>query len=159
MWYGAASLGSARRAGELGMNLLTSSVVRAEGATDGFAQIQRRQIDAFRAVHPAGRVSQGLVVVPTDGATSEQRARYAAYAAARTPRTAKPQGPAGMLFARDLVGTSAEIAEQLRDHAGFQAVDEVVFALPFDFAPEDYVQILTDIATRLAPELGWSPHR
>ncbi len=158
MWYGAASLGSARRAGELGMNLLTSSVVRAEGATDGFAAIQRRQIDAFRAAHPAGRVSQGLVVVPTDSATPEQRERYVAYAAARSPRTAAPQGPAGMLFARDLVGTSAEIAAQLHEHAGYQAVDEVVFALPFDFAPEDYVQILTDIATRLAPELGWSPH-
>jgi hypothetical protein len=64
-----------------------------------------------------------------------------------------------MLFARDLVGTSTEIAAQLRAHAGYQAVDEVVFALPFDFAPEDYVQILTDVATRLAPELGWSPAR
>jgi alkanesulfonate monooxygenase SsuD/methylene tetrahydromethanopterin reductase-like flavin-dependent oxidoreductase (luciferase family) len=162
MWYGAASLGSARRAGELAMNLLTSSVVRAEGATDGFAQIQRRQIEAFRAAHPAGsaaRVSQGLVVVPTDSATPAQRARYEAYAAARTPRTAAPQGPAGMLFARDLVGSSAQIAEQLRAHAGYRAVDEVVFALPFDFAPEDHEQILTDIATRLAPELGWAPGR
>jgi alkanesulfonate monooxygenase SsuD/methylene tetrahydromethanopterin reductase-like flavin-dependent oxidoreductase (luciferase family) len=157
LWYGAASLGSARRAGKLGMNLLTSSVVRAEGSTDGFAAIQRRQIDAFRAENPTGRVSQGLVVVPTDSATPEQRERYVAYAAARTPRTAAPQGPAGMLFARDLVGTSAEIAEQLRAHAGYQAVDEVVFALPFTFQPEDYEQILTDIATRLAPELGWAP--
>jgi len=32
-----------------------------------------------------------------------------------------------------------------------------VFALPFSFAPEDYVQILTDTATRLGPVLGWSP--
>ncbi|SHK04261.1 Flavin-dependent oxidoreductase, luciferase family (includes alkanesulfonate monooxygenase SsuD and methylene tetrahydromethanopterin reductase) [Pseudonocardia thermophila] len=157
LWYGAASLGSARRAGKLGMHLLTSSVVRAEGSSDGFAAIQRRHIDAFREENPTGRVSQGLVVVPTDSATPEQRDRYFAYAAARTPRTAAPQGPAGMLFARDLVGTSAEIAEQLQAHAGYQAVDEVVFALPFTFRPEDYEQILTDIATKLAPELGWVP--
>ena len=160
LWYGAASLGSAERAGRLGMNLLTSSVVKAEGADDGFAAIQRRQIDAFRAAHPAGasaRVSQGLVVVPTDSATGEQRSRYEAYAAARTPRTAAPQGPAGLLFARDIVGSAEEIASALHAHAGYQAVDEVVFALPFDFAPSDYVQILSDIATRLAPSLGWSP--
>ncbi|MCE3553089.1 LLM class flavin-dependent oxidoreductase [Pseudonocardia sp. RS11V-5] len=157
MWYGAASLGSARRAGEQAMNLLTSSVVRAEGRTD-FAEIQRSHIDAFRTAHPAGaaaRVSQGLVVVPTDTATAEQRAKYEAYAAARLPRTSAPQGPAGMLFARDLVGPSAEIAAQLYAHAGFLAVREVVFALPFSFAQEDYVQILTDIATRLGPALGW----
>jgi alkanesulfonate monooxygenase SsuD/methylene tetrahydromethanopterin reductase-like flavin-dependent oxidoreductase (luciferase family) len=101
-------------------------------------------------------VSQGLVVIPTDTATPEQAAKYAAYAEARLPRTREPQGPAGLLFAPDLVGTSAQIAEQLRAHAGFQAVDEVAFALPFTFEHADYVQILTDIATRLGPALGWS---
>ena len=40
MWYGGASLASARWAGENGMNLLTSSVVRAEESED-FAAIQR----------------------------------------------------------------------------------------------------------------------
>jgi hypothetical protein len=33
----------------------------------------------------------------------------------------------------------------------------VVFALPFSFKPDDYVQILNDIATHLGPLLGWSP--
>jgi alkanesulfonate monooxygenase SsuD/methylene tetrahydromethanopterin reductase-like flavin-dependent oxidoreductase (luciferase family) len=161
MWYGAASVDSAVWTGEQAMNLLTSSVMRpADGEPVDFAELQRMQIRAFRKAHPAGqdaRVSQGLVVIPTDTATTEQRAKYAAYVEARTPRTAAPQGPAGMLFARDLIGTSAEIAEQLYAHAGFQAVDEVAFALPFSFAPEDYVQILTDMATRLGPALGWAP--
>jgi hypothetical protein len=62
-----------------------------------------------------------------------------------------------MLFARDLRGTSTEIAEMLYAHAAFREVYEVVFALPFGFEHDDYVQILTDIATRLAPALGWSP--
>lgn len=96
-------------------------------------------------------------MIPTDSATAEQRARYEAYAAARLPRTAQPQTPAGLLFAPDLVGTSTEIADRLAGHAGFQEVDEVAFALPFTFEHEDYVQILTDIATRLGPALGWRP--
>ena len=160
IWYGAASIKSAQWAGEHGLNLLASSVVRAEESDADFARIQLSQINAFRERHPAGeraRVSQGLVVIPTDSATPDQRRRYEAYVAARTPRTAKPQGPARMLFAVDLVGTADQIAEQLYAHVAFQAVDEVAFALPFSFEHEDYVQILTDIATKLGPALGWQP--
>jgi hypothetical protein len=97
------------------------------------------------------------VVLPTDSATAAQRAKYAGYVEARTPRTTSPQGPARLLFARDLLGTSAEIAEALCAHAGFREVTEVAFALPFGFEDEDYTQMLTDIATRLGPALGWQP--
>jgi len=162
MWYGGASLRSARWAGEHGMNLLTSSVVKAEepGDEHDFARIQAAQIREFRAHHPAGeaaRVSQGLVVIPTDSASPGQRAKYAAYAESRLPRTAAPQGPGRLLFAADVVGTSEQIAERLHAHAAFREVDEVAFALPFTFGHEDYVQILTDTATRLGPALGWQP--
>ncbi|TQS29893.1 LLM class flavin-dependent oxidoreductase [Microbispora sp. KK1-11] len=159
MWYGGGSLRSARWAGEHGMNFLTSSVVKAE-ESENFPEIQLSHVREFRAHHPDGqraRVSQGLVVIPTDTATPEQRVKYKEYADKRAPRTAAPQGPARMMFAPDLVGSSAEIAEQLYAHAAFREIDEVAFALPFTFDHEDYVQILTDIATRLGPELGWRP--
>ncbi|MFG2434047.1 LLM class flavin-dependent oxidoreductase [Streptomyces sp. NPDC048508] len=159
MWYGGGSLRSARWAGEHGMNFLTSSVVKAEESED-FAEIQLGHVRAFRSAHPDGdraRVSQGLVVIPTDGATPAQRERYEEYARTRLPRTTTPQGPARMMFAPDLVGTSERIAEQLYAQAAFQEIDEVAFALPFTFAHEDYVQILTDIATKLGPALGWRP--
>jgi len=159
MWYGGASLASARWAGENAMNFLTSSVVRAEESED-FAAIQLSHIRAFRAAHPDGpaaRVSQGLVVIPTDSANAAQRAKYAAYVESRLPRTASPQGPSRLMFAPDLLGTSAEIAEALYAHAGFREVREVAFALPFSFDHDDYVQILTDTAGKLGPALGWQP--
>ncbi|MFC8194753.1 LLM class flavin-dependent oxidoreductase [Streptomyces sp. NPDC057298] len=159
LWYGGGSLRSARWAGEHAMNFLTSSVVKAEESED-FAEIQLSHVRAFRAHHPdreSARVSQGLVVIPTDSATPEQRAKYEAYAEERTPRTTAPQGPARMMFAPDLVGTSAEIAERLYSQAAFREIDEVAFALPFAFGHDDYVQILTDIATVLGPALGWQP--
>jgi alkanesulfonate monooxygenase SsuD/methylene tetrahydromethanopterin reductase-like flavin-dependent oxidoreductase (luciferase family) len=163
LWYGGGSLRSARWAGEHGMNLLTSSVVKAEvpetEAAD-FAAIQLSHIRAFRAAHPDGeaaRVSQGLVVIPTDSASPAQRAKYEEYAARRLPRTTSPQGPARLLFAPDLVGPSEEIAARLHAHAAFREVDEVAFALPFTFGHEDYVQILTDMAAKLGPALGWQP--
>jgi alkanesulfonate monooxygenase SsuD/methylene tetrahydromethanopterin reductase-like flavin-dependent oxidoreductase (luciferase family) len=159
VWYGAAGLSSAEWAGSHGLNLLSSSVVRAE-EDDDFARIQRAHIDLFRASHPLGeaaRASQGLVVIPTDSASPAQIDKYEAYAASRYARTTTPQGPQRILFAPDIVGTSGEIADALHSHAGYQAVDEVVFALPFSFEHADYVQILTDMATHLGPLLGWAP--
>lgn len=161
LWYGAGSLRSAQWAGQAGFNLLTSSVVFAPGQENpDFGEIQAEQIRAFRAEHPDGaaaRVSQGLVVIPTDTATAEQRQKYQAYVDERTPRTLQPNGPKGFLPAKDIIGTSEQIAEELAAHAGYREVDEVAFALPFSFEEADYVQILTDIAERLGPALGWSP--
>lgn len=164
LWYGAGSMDSARWAGEHGLNLLSSSVIFPdEGQDPDFAAVQAAQIREFReaaAAHAAtapARVSQGLVVIPTDSASAAQEEKYRAYVEERLPRTRSPQGPRGMMFAEDLIGSSQEIAEQLWAHAGFREVEEVAFALPFSFEHEDYVQILTDIATRLGPLLGWSP--
>jgi alkanesulfonate monooxygenase SsuD/methylene tetrahydromethanopterin reductase-like flavin-dependent oxidoreductase (luciferase family) len=158
VWYGG-GLSSAIWAGEQGINYLTSSVVSIDG-TDSrdFATIQGQQIDAFRAHHPnpeTARVSQGLVVIPTDSATQEQARRYRDYAAGRFERTKTPQGPRGMLFSPDYVGTSDELADQLFAHAGFQRADEIAFALPFTFHEDDYTQIITDMAEKLGPTLGW----
>jgi alkanesulfonate monooxygenase SsuD/methylene tetrahydromethanopterin reductase-like flavin-dependent oxidoreductase (luciferase family) len=162
LWYGAGSTKSAVWAGANGFNLLSSSVIFPDaGQEPDFAAVQQFQIRTYKeAAAQAGgkaRVSQGLVVIPTDSASSAQREKYQRYVDERTPRTKAPQGPKGMLFAPDLIGTSDQIAEQLYAHAGFQEVDEVAFALPFSFDHEDYVQILTDIAGRLGPALGWAP--
>ncbi len=160
LWYGAGSMKSAVWAGTNGFNLLSSSVIFPDkGQEPDFAKVQQSQIRAYREAAAASghtaRVSQGLVVIPTDSASDAQRKKYQRYVDERTPRTNAPQGPKGMLFARDIIGTSEEIAEQLFAHEGFQEVDEVAFALPFSFEHEDYVQILTDIAGRLGPALGW----
>ena len=160
IWYGG-MLSSAIWAGQQGLNYLTSSVVTAEGSDSlDFATIQAQHIDAYRSHHPnpeKARVSQGLVVIPTDSATPEQVRKYRDYAASRFARTQSPQGPRKMLFAPDIVGTSEEIADQLFSHAGFQRTHETTFALPFSFDDPDYLQILTDMATHLGPKLGWTP--
>lgn len=165
LWYGGGR-DSAIWTGEHGLNFLTSSVVMAAGTGyDGsepehFGLIQAGDIQAFRAHHPAGaaaRASQGLVVIPTDHATPDQRQRYQEYVESRLPRTTTAHGPRGLLFSPDLIGTSEQLAQQLYAHAGFAEVQEVVFALPFSFGPADYRQILSDLATELGPALGWTP--
>jgi hypothetical protein len=98
-----------------------------------------------------------LVVLPTDSATADQVRKYTDYAAARYERTTAPQGPRGVLVSPDYVGTSDELAEELYEHAGFQRAYEVALALPFTFDRADYIQIVTDMATKLGPALGWTP--
>ncbi len=157
LWYGGASLRSAAWAGEHGMNFLTSSVVRAEESED-FAEIQRSHIRAFRSAHPTGRVSQGLVVIPTDGAVAvaAREVRGVRGRADAADRRAAGSGPAACSPAT-CSGRPRRSPRALHAHAGFQEVTEVAFALPFSFDEPDYVQILTDIATRLGPALGWKP--
>jgi alkanesulfonate monooxygenase SsuD/methylene tetrahydromethanopterin reductase-like flavin-dependent oxidoreductase (luciferase family) len=161
VWYGGV-LSSAIWAGQQGINYLTSSVVSIEGTESrDFATIQAEHIDAFRAHHPhpdTARVCHGLVVIPTDSATEAQVDKYRAYAASRFERTKTQQGLRGMLFSPDYVGTSDELADALYAHAGFQRADEVAFALPFTVDDSDYLQIVTDMAEKLGPKLGWTPN-
>jgi alkanesulfonate monooxygenase SsuD/methylene tetrahydromethanopterin reductase-like flavin-dependent oxidoreductase (luciferase family) len=162
VWYGAASVRSAQWAGRTGLRLLTSSVVGAGDLPDGvepdFAALQLAQVRAYREARgPGGRVSQGLVVISTDGATDAQVRRYQEYAAARLPRTRAPQGPGRLVFAPDLVGPADELADRLREHAAWGEVDDVALALPFTFGHDDLAQVLTATATRLGPALGWTP--
>jgi alkanesulfonate monooxygenase SsuD/methylene tetrahydromethanopterin reductase-like flavin-dependent oxidoreductase (luciferase family) len=156
MWYGGGSARSAQWAGENGMNFLTSNVVRATDSSTDFDEIQLDLIRTYRKHSPQGRVSHGFVVIPTDTATADQRARYEEYAAKRAARFGTPFGPGRLLFARDIVGPSDEIAARLHDNPAFREVEEVAFALPFTFRHDDYVQILTDMATKLGPALGWT---
>ncbi|WP_082983002.1 LLM class flavin-dependent oxidoreductase [Mycobacterium sp. 1423905.2] len=160
VWYGG-GLQSAMWAGTHGLNYLTANLVSSEGTqSNDFARIQAEHIDAFRAHHPSAetaRVSQGLVVIPTDSASPKQIDRYRAYARSRIGRTLQPQGPRGMIASPDYIGTSDELADVLYAHRGFQRVDEVAFALPHGFDEDDHVQIVTDLAEKLGPTLGWAP--
>jgi alkanesulfonate monooxygenase SsuD/methylene tetrahydromethanopterin reductase-like flavin-dependent oxidoreductase (luciferase family) len=164
--YGAATLRTAAWAGSHGFRLLASDVTERGSRGRGFAQDQRDLIDAYRAAHPdpaAAHVTLALVVVPTDGATAEQRARYAADAAARAERAARadqsedPRAASSMVRAPDLVGPSDELAAALLADPAVQAADELAIGLPAGLPAGDRARILTDVAERLGPALGWSP--
>lgn len=161
LWYGAGSLRSARWAGEAGFKLLVSNISTAENS-EVFTTAQREQIDLFRSVHAAGDeavVSVGRVVIPTDGATSEQRERFESYVDARTARTLQPQGERRTIIAPDVLGSTEQIAAALRADAAVQGADELLFELPFQFGREDYRHILRVVAEEVGPALGWTPQR
>ncbi|MBP1326215.1 alkanesulfonate monooxygenase SsuD/methylene tetrahydromethanopterin reductase-like flavin-dependent oxidoreductase (luciferase family) [Leucobacter exalbidus] len=159
LWYGGGSLRSAEWAGSADLNWLVSNISSTENGIRDFAEAQRAQIDAFRAASPRGdaaRASVARVIVPTDGATPEQAAKYRAYAEARTPRTEKVHGK-NTIIALDVLGSADEIVEFIRTDLAFQAADDYLFELPFEFELADWKQMLFQLATKIGPKLGWTP--
>lgn len=161
LWYGGGSLRSARWAGLQGFNLLSGNLTSGE-ETDDFYQAQRAQIQLYReSVALAGqrqtRIALGRVIIPTDSADAATRQRYQQFVARRYERTLTPQGPRRTLFSLDRVGSAEQILEQLLNDPVLPLVNELRIELPYEFSFEEYSQIISDFATRIAPELGWKP--
>lgn len=157
--YGAGSLRSAEWAGAAGLSLLVSNISTMENGVRSVNAAQAVQMRAFRAAHPAGEaahVSQARVVVPLDGTTPEQEARYRAYVQRRTPRTRGVVG-AKTIIAPDVMGSLEEIVHSFAEDESFALADEVIFELPFELEPEDWRHQLRQVATRIGPALGWQP--
>jgi alkanesulfonate monooxygenase SsuD/methylene tetrahydromethanopterin reductase-like flavin-dependent oxidoreductase (luciferase family) len=158
LWYGGGSLRSAEWAGQNGFNFLISNLNHGE-ESDSFFETQQRHIDSFRAawsIPTPPRIALGRVIVPTDSADASTRRLYEAFAESRHARTLAPQGARRTLFARDLVGTTEQILEQLAQDPILPQVTELRLELPYDLVLENYEQILTDFSRRIAPEIGWS---
>ncbi|KWF05384.1 LLM class flavin-dependent oxidoreductase [Burkholderia pseudomultivorans] len=157
LWYGGGSLRSVEWAGRHGFHLLIGNLNRGE-CTDDFFVAQRSHIATYRAnwrgAQPP-RIALGRVIVPTDSADRASVRRYRAFAAQRFERTLGPQGPKRTLYAPDLVGSAAEIVERLLADPIVRLTGELRLELPYDFAADEYVQILTDFVQYVAPHLGW----
>ncbi|NWJ23899.1 LLM class flavin-dependent oxidoreductase [Rhizobium sp. RM] len=158
VWYGGGSLKSCEWAGTAGLNLLIGSLTSGDVSDDLF-EAQTMQLQAYRLALPAGRfprVAVGRVILPTDSADTATRRKYQSYAAGRHERTLSPQGPRRTLFGRDLVGSASEIIEQLLADPVLAEANELRLELPYEFAIEEYLQIISDFAEKIAPDLGWT---
>lgn len=164
LWYGGGSLRSGRWAGSHGFNLLAGNLTSGE-ETDDFYQAQRAQIQLYRenlaaAGRHAARIALGRVIIPTDSADATTRRHYQQFAASRYPRTLAPQGSRRTLFSQDIVGSAEQILERLFDDPVLRLVNELRIELPYELHYAEYSQIISDFATLIAPELGWTalPH-
>jgi hypothetical protein len=147
-------------AAEHGLNLVVGDICAGQGLdTVDFGTAQLTQIRAYRQKFTGPgrpRVVAGRVVVPLDSADAATRRKYRDYQTARHQRTLAPIGERRILIAPDLVGTATEIVEWLRADPVLTEVSELQLELPYAFAQDEYEQILSDVATSIAPRLGWS---
>lgn len=171
---GASSLGSALRAAELGIGLITGTVLHdlAEGET--FGEYQARIVTAYRG---AWREKHGTEPPPVavaasilPGATAELRERYAAYDLQRRTEgmaASRPKGaltpvvtadlPAGMRISPVFHGEPDHVTDAVLADPGLAEADEVVLFLPPAFGLADNIRLLGDLARTVAPNLGWLP--
>jgi len=97
---------------------------------------------------------QGSGGHPNRPGLAHPKAKYQAYVDSRTPRTESPQGPARMMFARDVIGNSQQIAEALYADRFPKQSERWSSHCPFSFDHEDYVQIINRYCRTTRTGLG-----
>lgn len=168
---GAGSLGSAIRGAELGIGLITGTVLHGLAEGETFGRYQARCITAYRTTWREKHGTEPPPVAVTasilPGTTAELRSTYAAYDHQRRTEgmhASRPQGalapvvtadlPSGMRISPVFHGTPDEVTEAVLADPGLAEADEVVLFLPPAFGFASNVRLLTDLATTVAPALG-----
>jgi hypothetical protein len=95
------------------------------------------------------------------------REKYAAYdlerrtvgiAASRPKGALAPAGqPVGAQISPVFQGIPDEVIESVLSDPGLAAADELVLFLPPAFGLSENIRLLSDLATTVAPSLGWTP--
>lgn len=168
---GSASVESAIQAAELGIGLISGTVLHDHDEGESFGEYQARIIEVYRShwlrlwntAPPPVAVAASILV----GTTSELREKYAAYDLER--RTAgiaasRPKGalapasaPPGAQISPVFQGSPEEVINAVLSDPGLAAADELVLFLPPAFGLSDNIRLLSDLATEVAPSLGWVP--
>lgn len=167
---GSASLSSALQAAELGIGLISGTVLHdlAEGET--FGQYQARLIEAYRShwrklwktEPPPVAVAASILV----GTTSDVRETYAAYDVERRTKgigASRPKGalepaaqPTGAQISPVFHGTPDQVLTGILNDPGLATADEIVLFLPPAFGLTENVQLLGALTETVMPALGWS---
>lgn len=170
---GSASIDSAIQAAELGIGLISGTVLHDHDDGESFGQYQARIIDAYR-IHwlrlwktppPPVAVAASILV----GTTHDLREKYAAYDLERRTvgiAASRPKGalapasaPSGAQISPVFQGSPEEVIDAVFNDPGLAAADELVLFLPPAFGLSDNIRLLSDLATTVAPSLGWTPAR
>ncbi|MFP7365402.1 LLM class flavin-dependent oxidoreductase [Corynebacterium callunae] len=159
VWLGAGSDRSTTWAAQHGLSIYLGNITNAVDDLS-FEEAQRARLDLYYQEFKgenAPRVAVERVILPLDSASAEQTKHYQEFAAARSARTAHRHGERRSLIQPDLIGSSDEIIEQLKNDSVFDGRTELRVGLPYAFDREEYIQIIRDIAELVLPAFGWNP--
>ncbi|OLP57772.1 oxidoreductase [Xaviernesmea oryzae] len=171
---GAASLGSAMQAAELGIGLICGTVQHDHQAGESFGAYQARMIEAYRATWrrlrgtPPPPVAVAASILPAT--TPALRETYAHYDLERRTQgiaASRPRGalepatpitkPEGAQISPVFHGTPEAVTEAVLNDPGLAAADELILFLPPAFGVSDNIRLLTTFIETVAPHLLWTP--
>ncbi|WP_426764214.1 LLM class flavin-dependent oxidoreductase [Pseudarthrobacter sp. 1G09] len=159
IWWGAGTRKTAVWAAELGMNLMSSTLLTEDTGVP-FHELQAEQIQLFRDTwHAAGhshqpRISVSRSVLPI---VDDEDRRYFAGSALRDGRD-----QVGIIdgltarFGKSYVGEPDRLAEELAADTAVQAADTLLLTVPNQLGVDFNAKLLGHIAQFVAPSLGWS---
>ncbi|MFP5312020.1 MAG: LLM class flavin-dependent oxidoreductase [Actinomycetes bacterium] len=159
IWWGAGTRKTAVWAAELGMNLMSSTLLTEDTGVP-FHELQAEQIQQFRDAWAAAghrhtpRVSVSRSVLPI---ADEEDSRYFAGSALREGRDQVGFiDGATARFGKSYVGPPDLLAQQLADDAAVQAADTLLLTVPNQLGVEFNAKLLGNVARFVAPALGWT---
>ncbi|MEJ1089661.1 LLM class flavin-dependent oxidoreductase [Microbacterium sp. Mu-80] len=160
VWWGSGSRATAETTGRLGLNLMSSTLVT-EATGQPFHELQREQIDIFRAAYrEAGhtgtpRVSVSRSVFPL----MDDRDR--AYFGLRSAENGDQIGVIDGLrstFGKTYAAEPDVLIEQLKADEAVMAADTLMLTIPNQLGPDYNLHVLQAFAEHVAPALGWKPN-
>ncbi|GAB4098697.1 LLM class flavin-dependent oxidoreductase [Sinomonas halotolerans] len=158
IWWGSGSRPTAEWAGTLGLNMMSSTLLT-EATGVPFHELQREQIDLYRAAYRAAghtrppRVSVSRSVFPI---TTSKDALYFG------GRTGGDQ--IGVIdgfestFGKTYAGEPDDLVEQLKADTAVMAADTLMLTIPNQLGVEYNLHLLESFADHVAPALGWRPN-
>lgn len=162
IWYGAGNTESAKRVGELGMNLMSSTLIL-EATGESLGVIQARQIAVYRdAFKAAGhkhepRVSVSRSILPIT--TAEDNAYFGAIELQESMGGGGDQigiiDNSRATFGRTYVGAPDKIAAELAQDEGVAAADTLLITVPNQIGVEHNRHTFEVLVKDVAPAVGW----
>lgn len=160
IWWGAGSRETAEQTGRLGLNLMSSTLLT-EATGQPFHELQREQIDRFRAAYrEAGhsgtpRVSVSRSVFPI---MNEQDELYFVL------RSRENNDQIGVIdglrstFGKTYADSPDRLIEQLRADEAVMSADTLMLTIPNQLGVDYNLHVLESFAKHVAPALGWKPN-
>ncbi|WP_430294987.1 LLM class flavin-dependent oxidoreductase [Sinomonas sp. B1-1] len=158
IWWGSGTRTTAEWTGKLGLNMMSSTLLT-EATGVPFHELQREQIDAYRAAYKAAghtrppRVSVSRSIFPI------VNSKDAMYFGMRTDAD-----QIGVIdgfqstFGKTYAAEPDDLIEQLRADSAVMAADTVMLTVPNQLGVDYNLHILESFAKHVAPELGWKPN-
>lgn len=157
IWWGAGSRDSARRAGQQGLNLMSSTLLT-EATGQPLSELQAEQIEIYKAAYQeAGhegepRVSISRSIFPI---TTEQDANYFALEAQASRDQIGLIDGLKSTFGKTYAAEPDVLIEQLKQDEALMAADTLMLTIPNQLGVEYNLHVLETFAQYVAPELGW----
>ena len=160
IWWGSGSRATAEETGRRGLNMMSSTLVT-EATGQPFHELQREQIDLFRAAYrEAGhtgtpRVSVSRSVFPL--VDDRDRAWFGL-------RSEESDDQIGIIdgfrstFGKTYAAAPDVLIRQLQQDEAVMAADTLMLTIPNQLGPDYNLHVLQAFAEHVAPALGWKPN-